>query len=365
MKALEWVTLGAVAVVAAIDCTGGERSRAGGGGGTTTARGGSAGDEVPDAGRGGTGRGGSAGASGAAGGTAGKGSVGAFGEACVSDSDCDGLICVGSADLSGGGPPNGLCTAACLGDADCETLSPGSLCFRLTEELAACFEPCTVGSSSDPDCHARDEFACQGYDTVPTSDACTEDDDCGSSAYCGDDGTCLRVLTACLPACGGDFHCIDGYCDPRSGFCVSEPIVGLPNGTLCDPGSASDACAGICVRFSEEGGMCSSVCNVSATAACGFEPNADPADAACLWPPLYSDPTDRGIADPGFCGPLCDCSADCAFSDWICFDGEAEFSSGFGRTFGRGGFCGPPTIGSAANVLDDCGSGGAGGHSVR
>jgi hypothetical protein len=252
-----------------------------------------------------------------------------------------------------------------MGDADCNAILPGSLCFRLSDTLSVCFESCTVGAAGDPECHGRAEFACQGYTTIGTTRACTDDGDCENSEFCGDDGACQEVLTACLPACGGDFHCDDARCDERSGFCTSESPSGLPTGALCDPDDADDPCAGLCVRFSAEAGMCSSICNTSATASCGFNPDAsEPASAACLWPALYADASDLGGADPGFCGPLCDCAEDCTFADWTCLDGGAEFTSGFADIFGRAGFCAPPNTGRPESRIQTCGGGGgAGGQS--
>lgn len=346
IRARAWVTWSLVSAAIAsltMSCGSDEVTGKATGGKSGGLLGGSAG--VSSGGRsGGSGGGGTS----STGGSPGK--VGNLGRACATDATCGtnaGLTCITDPAV-----PHGLCSAACTVNSDCEKLSAGSLC-----NTDLCIEGCSVGSGAATKCHDRGDFSCQFFDTVKTTDLCSNDDDCPSSSVC-DSGTCLTVITACQPNCASDDDCTGGFCNIGTGFCQSTKPSGLAVGSSCKPGMMPDPCAGMCIGDSAGTfSLCSGICTFGVLGGCGWN-GTGKADAGCLFVPRYvkSSP-DAG--DLGYCGQLCDCNADCRNPTAKCLSFAAAGLDDYEIAYGRKGYCG--TADPSDVVIPSCGAGGAGG----
>jgi hypothetical protein len=336
---------------------GGSSGTTGGSGGTTTGGSGGSGNmsgAPPTAGGAGGTMGGTSGAGGTNGGSAGMGgTAGATGDSplggpCAGDADCDsGLVCITaeSTIFGGGGPPHGLCTAACDGDAVCTAIDPTSYCIPFDEEgtVAYCLQTCTTGEAGVPKCQSRSDFACALLGLLPTTVECTTSDECTDTQLCDEDaGVCGDIVTGCLPMCGGDYDCESGqYCDYLTGACVTGEAEGLPFGAECDPNAATNPCAGFCQFLDEEGtaGVCAGFCAIKDTpTGCGWN-GTGTAEAACLFGTRLSPPDDLALGDLAICGSLCDCNDDCEVSVQRCVDESAEGL--IMEYWGRAGYCRP------------------------
>jgi hypothetical protein len=219
---------------------------------------------------------------------------------CASDGDCggEGLRCVRAADdepVFGGGPASGYCSRACEQGGDC----PGgsAVCVKAAaDQPGLCLLTCTIGPALmyiddvlDPGkCHGRADLRCQTLQ--------------GSSA------------AVCLPTCGSDGQCPEGeLCDPRSAVCVHAPAAGLPDGSACVAGQEPEACAGVCVSFSDMTTTCARRCALGGedplkSASCqGIE------SGLCLY-----RPSANGAGDFGYCAPACLAHDDCRNPDFWC-----------------------------------------------
>jgi hypothetical protein len=339
--------------------------------GATSSSGGSAGSGGTDNGMAGAGGGGTGGSSASSGssGTAGSSGNGAgrLGQACVTDAECGttGLTCLENDEISGSGPPKGLCTTPCTSDTVCSELAPGAFCIEFPDGEGYCIESCTLGINGEPKCNEREEFGCGIVGVTPGSRACVDSAECTSGQLCVD-GVCNDAVTACIPVCGGDYNCGAGqYCDFASGFCVTGEAQGLPIGASCDPTAEEDPCQGFCVQVSDTEGMCSADCTANTSGnGCGFNGTTD-AEAVCVWVPVYADPADVGVGDNLFCGAMCDCNDECAIEGWACFAADPILGTGAGDFFGRAGLCAPmsetETVDDTLGACPDTGAGGAGG----
>jgi hypothetical protein len=223
-----------------------------------------------------------------------------LGEACDTDSDCTaGEICVTSSQdhaLFLGGPANGYCTIDCSGGAPC----PGedSICVE-----GICLLGCETGPElefiDDPldenKCHGREDLGCR---------------DIGDGFVC-------------YPICGSDSQCPVGrVCDPRLAVCVTDPTMGLPDGSACNPDANPPECEGVCVNFTSGETMCSNRCVLGGeldSLDCGGL-----TEGVCVF-----RPSGYGPGDQGFCSPSCEVQSDCQNPDWWCFS----------NTFAPQGFC--------------------------
>lgn len=323
--------------------------------------------------------GGSGGTSGRGGG-AGRGGTGSgtfmpntsfLGAACNDDDACQDsrLICVKNDDLEdGSGPPNGICTLACETDGACLEFTDSAYCVSFGEE-SYCLEGCFSGPDFEPKCHQRTDFACALLGlTRGTTTACEDSNDCGANELCGETGFCGDIITACMPTCGGDFHCGAGqFCDFTSGLCVAEEPTGLSIGSACDPRAAADPCDGFCSPTNAAGtqGKCAAFCSFGASGliGCGWD-GTEVAEAACLYDTILSPPSGPGANDLGICGQLCDCNDQCRVPNEYCVDEAGGTISGL---WNRNGYCRPLQASENVSVtFDECpdgSSGGAGGQS--
>jgi hypothetical protein len=221
--------------------------------------------------------------------------------ACEDDSVCGpGGRCLRATDDSplGGGPAGGYCSRACAADVDCPGLY--SLCVKDdTSGEGACFLGCQPGPPSNngeaelpsEKCHAREDLRCAEAIPYP--------------------GTPFPETHLCLPTCGVNAQCPAGrVCDPRDRLCVTTPHSGLPMGEKCD---GEESCAGVCVTFSGEVSVCSSLCvfggELEGTTDCGGL-----ASGLCS---QKSSPQFGG-GDEGLCIPACDEHDDCAHPSFWC-----------------------------------------------
>jgi hypothetical protein len=257
--------------------------------------------------------------------------------------------------LAGEVLPGGLCTAECTTNAQCEALGPLGSCLE-----GLCYEGCTTGAALGLKCHGRSDMVCQVYE-APEGGTCTLDADCNPGELCLG-GTCLEPLTACVPSCSTDADCGEGtFCSLEFGSCVEEEPQGLPVGSPCDPDlePEDDPCEGFCIGSSDGLAFCSGWCRMSwetGSPSCGSDATTEFADAACLWVSALQPDADEG--DAGFCGKLCDCTADCLNPDLTCVAWQPGME---GTLFGRRGYCVTPE--ATDEVLDDCsGAGGASGE---
>ncbi len=288
-----------------------------------------------------------------------------LGRACATDAECGdtGLICVKADDpaLGGGAPPRGLCTTPCTTDDICLEYAPDAYCvpFGARNSDAYCLEACTTGAGLDTagKCHAREEFACSIIGLIPQTDTCTTYADCATGELCNE-GVCGTIVTACLPMCGGDYDCADGFfCDFSSGLCVSEDPTGKDLNALCDAEATVDECNGFCSESADDPtvGTCTAFCNIGSVYGCGFSGEGQ-ADAACLFSSIIAP--DPGAGDVGLCGQLCDCNSDCLAPGDFC--APIDYPD-LEQIWQRTGYC--RSIGSDFTEADslDCGSTGTGG----
>jgi len=239
-----------------------------------------------------------------------------LGGACESDHDCaPKLHCLGSTshDLGGGGPAGGLCTVDCSQDDVCSEFD--AICLSVTDTTAFCFEPCTIGSSDPNKCSGRVDMACnQPIDA---------------------DGNPESGPGYCAPSCGSDADCKGRKCDLASGYCA-DTTTGtgvLPLGAACDPNLMPDHCTGACVTFLGGLSLCSGLCSLG-TIGCDQSQSSPTPSVACDIP----SSTTATTGDSGYCGPLCDCDADCLYPGFVC-----EPLPQVAQAYGREGQCVPPT----------------------
>ncbi|WP_437727015.1 DUF4215 domain-containing protein [Sorangium sp. So ce861] len=163
----------------------------GSGGAEPTGTGGSGGAEPTGTGGSGgaepTGTGGSGGAEPTGTGGSGGGPAGTLYEACATDDECAGDICLSEEEF---GYPSGLCSVLC--DPAAEPASGGAcdggVCVELSEGEGACLSLCSASSE------CRDGYACE------------------------DTGGGIR---ACVPRCTSNAQCPSlGACDTLSGVCT-------------------------------------------------------------------------------------------------------------------------------------------------
>ncbi len=349
MKRLSpWIAAGAIAFAASsgLYACGGDDDGNGNRGGTGTILEGGAG--AGNGGRGG--RGGSDG-----------GSLDTnLARSCTNDTDCgEGLRCVtaASGEFGGVGPAGGYCTADCSdpdagGDELCESFAPGALCLNFgTADAPApyCVLPCSFGPSDLPDfseekCHARQDLAC-GPLFSGTGQGCANDEECERGQICSD-GTCSRILPACLPQCGADSDCGSGlFCHPLTGFCSSTRETGKAVGEACTPADDDggiDDCRGLCISLVDDNDAplarwCTEFCTLDAVPGCGWGGPTAPgrAEAGCLFTlPIVNENGGSGPGDQGLCGRLCDCNRDCGQPDMVCI------GNAFVRNrYRRAGYC--------------------------
>ncbi|WP_438001148.1 hypothetical protein WMF26_16650 [Sorangium sp. So ce185] len=316
-----------------------------GGDGGCGADGGSGGGGGGDGGGGdgGSGDGGSGG--GGSGGGYGDGGLGAR---CELDADCGPSgICLSASgnEFFGGGPAGGYCTTSCAADGDCE--GEGSACVE-----GICLLGCPLGNPPlvqitdelDPGkCHGREDLRCDSIGDV----------------------------SVCMPSCGMDSQCAGRACDPRINLCVDEPTTGLPAGSPCEVGDEGiDPCAGWCVPFGPELGVCAGLCALGGDIA--NEDCGGLRSGMCV----YALKKDPGIGDTGACAKACtthgDClmpHASCTFvgqeSNGFCVFGPTKCPRGQGDCRTAGEVCAETPDGPLClderYPLNDAGAGGAGG----
>lgn len=358
VKARAWATLcviGGTVGLLTTSCGSDELKKGGGygGGGIVGGAGGNSGDGGA---KGGSGpKGGAGGAKGGSSGTGGSGNTKTsnMGKACVNATTCGAnLDCYTGPDV-----PNGFCTADCVDDSDCEKLSPGSMC--VTDPSGGfCIQGCEVGSGSlEAKCQGRDDFSCQLFAVDQSDTLCSRDADCAplGPAYFCSSNTC--IATACLPTCGSDAECGENFCDVGNGFCVPEKPPGLAIGSSCDPNAATDPCAGFCLGNTDGSfALCSGYCTLGVATTCGWDGTGS-ADSACMFIPGFNEMAASG--DAGYCGQLCDCSADCRNPGFSCI----ELSAATAKVFKRSGFCAAADPGDKVLTTCPSGNGGTGGAS--
>ena len=335
IKARTWFTLLLISVgtIAATASCGSDEATGGGGGGA-------AGGGLIGA----SGKAGAVGRAGSGGGTGtGTGTAPMLGAICGADADCgDGLICL-TADggkLGGASPGNGLCTASCTADTDCDALQTGAGCVNFGTTTAPepyCLQTCTQGEPADisTKCQGRVDVACASLSDTSTF---------------------------CVPLCRADADCATGqFCEPSSGLCGKTKPSGLPVGTACDPNATTDACEGFCITTSGTGvtpvtGTCVEFC--SGELPCMYSNDATPKPGGlCIG--ALSDTF--GSLDLGICRPNCACPSDCKFPGDMCRAWSSNATEQQLKTaLGADGLCYPNVTDSVAL---DCGEGGAGGVS--
>jgi hypothetical protein len=247
------------------------------------------------------------------------------------------LFCLTNDAFAGSGPPGGLCTMRCTTDGQCLELDDDLYCVQFTDTTRVCLEGCTTGSAGEPKCHQRDDFACSLLGVIPGSVVCDSSDDCQAGELCDATGVCGKIVTSCLPTCGGNFDCGPGqFCSFASGFCLNQQPGGLPLGSACTE-SDPDPCNGFCTE-----GECSALCTITTLPfGCGWN-GQGVAEAACLFTTFLSPPGDAGIGDVGLCGKLCDCNAECPLAGEYCVD---ESEGLVLDVWGRNGYCRPLATG--------------------
>lgn len=208
------------------------------------------------------------------------------GQACASDLDCEGGVCLEASDEAGGACAAGCAAGECPG---------GQVCARLGENLL---------------CVAA----------------------CDSTSPCEGGHVCSPPLGGCVPDCRAGWSCGSLSCDGDTGLCAlpSAP----PGGTLGSPCESSTDCATlVCVREVEDGastgwkgGMCVSPCVDDACEDGGRCVVLD-GEALCL-PACAGGCRDGYVCSP----PLDACLPDCRLG-WDCGDGYV---------CGPAGLCGVP-----------------------
>lgn len=278
-----------------------------------------------------------------------------LGKACVNDASCgnsSGLQCVSDPAV-----PQGLCSASCESNDDCNAISPGGVCAG-----GLCLEGCQVGAVTGlaDKCHDRDDFSCRALDSQPTNKSCTQDEDCPNGSICDDtQGTCLTVITACQPTCNSNDDCASGFCNIGTGLCQEEAPTGSALGAKCDPDKNPDPCSGFCISDSTGFAMCTGYCSFGVRGGCGWN-GVGPADGACWFGPRYEQSVD--VHDVGYCVQLCDCNADCRHPDTKCvaFAG-IQNAEDLPDVYMRQGICAPVEPGDKVQILETCAGGGQGG----
>jgi hypothetical protein len=372
MKAAKtWCLAGLILVAGLSSASCGKDEGTDGGGGRGTIIGGSGGSGGSNVGRSGS----STGNEGGDGATAAT----KLGQACVTDKQCEDvnapdLTCVTAKDtvLGDGAPPKGLCTTTCtmpgVGETDpCSELGPGGMCVPFEEDTdqGYCLEGCRFG---EPDlgevkCHDRADFTCNAALFGDTKEPCTDDDDCQSPDFCGNTGTCIVYVTACMPSCRGDLDCNAGmYCDQSyfGGTCVTQEPVGKPLNAPCTVPAANaadepDDCVGWC-RPDATGsstGHCAANCNLGNE--CSWNPETKKFDGLCLYASFLTVES-GAIGDIGSCTPTCNCASECGRANVGC---ELLGGQPLTTDFRAPGLCFTPDATSVP--YDQCtGTGGAG-----
>jgi hypothetical protein len=329
VKARTWLAvlmLSFGTVAATVSC--GSDETPGGGGLITSGSGGAAGAAGSSA----VGRGGSVGTAGSA-----ATSTSSLGLTCTTDADCaTGMTCLqpNGTDLGTGGPPDGLCTAACMTDDDCTGFEAGAGCVTFTANATSgfCLESCVIGDPTDPTakCQGRSDFLC--VDLAQMGDP--------SSPFC-------------VPLCQNDAQCgIGAFCNPQSGLCEAAKPTGNPVGTPCDPTATTDKCLGFCFQTSATGvtpatGACTELC--SGGTECFF--TGTKAGGFCA-----RTPQGYGLFDVGICESGCNCDSDCPFPGDVCQAWQTSDAT-LKTDIGSAGVCFPNALGSTELT---CGSGEAG-----
>ena len=199
------------------------------------------------------------------------------GDACSSNSTCNGGLCLKTTSFRGG-----YCSAQCGSQfAECE---PGSHCATLDGQAI-----CLGGCDADGDCRTSDGYKCR--EVAKTRNSNND----------------VVSVKACVPRCQGNAECGDGkHCNATSGDC--EEGVGEPNplGAFCT--GDADCASGDCLTGDHwPGGYCSSGCD-ACDGACGATPDGDKCLTAC-----EADLGCRGgyvCSDGGCVGP-CKGDGDC------------------------------------------------------
>ncbi len=250
--------------------------------------------------------------------------TGTVGSRCAATLDCEqGLQCLTATTpaLNGAAPPHGLCTKDCTTDAQCDRLSPGSICypFDVDDFQGYCVEGCTLGQTGVfRKCHARTDFSCMPALMGDTGFTCASG--CIEGEVC-ENGTCQIVTPACLPTCRGDLDCARGlYCNTGwlEGTCTKIKPTGKKFGEPCTmPGSLEpDECLGFCLADVEgsDDGHCREACGM--TNGCAWNLATKRFDGACYYASRLT--STWAVADLGYCSPACDCDAECS-DDQNCF----------------------------------------------
>lgn len=349
-RARAWVTLCVVAAAVGsltMSCGSDELTNGGKGGSTGTGgKGGLLGGSTGTGGaRTGGAGGGTSGGSDGTGGTVSKSTN--LGRACATNATCgtaSGLSCVTDPVI-----PQGLCSATCETDADCQKISAGAVC-----NSGLCLEGCAIGPDALNKCHDRPDFACQFFDSVTTTTLCSVDEDCANSAVCNN-GSCVDIITACQPTCASDDDCAGDFCNIGTGLCQATKPAGKAVGSACDVNATTDECAGMCIGDSAGTfSLCSGYCTFGVQGGCGWN-GVGPAQAGCMFVPRYVQ--DLGAGDVGYCGQLCDCNDDCLNPTAKCLSFAALELEDFETFYGRKGYCGTA---EPTDVVLDCGAGGDG-----
>jgi hypothetical protein len=256
-----------------------------------------------------------------------------LGTRCLGNPDCkQGLGCLTSTGngFGSGGPPGGLCTFACASDADCQSADPNSVCVLVDSATAAqfCLQTCQAGVSDPSKCQGRTDMVCNQLV----------------------DSNGLPSVSACQPACGGDFDCPGRRCDLRSGTCMVGLSGSLPIGSPCDANATTDPCNGVCYNAYDPPadpsyGACTALCSLSSNGSgCGISSTTlPPHPVACFGTPSSAQ------GDAGLCFQLCDCNDDCLNKAFICrpFNDSASTAS-----TGHLGSCRGPVDSTGAPVPD-------------
>jgi hypothetical protein len=114
----------------------------------------------------------------------------------------------------------------------------------------------------------------------------------------------------------------------------------MPVGSAC----TNDCGDNLCAEFASTDGlttrMCTKPCTIGSLPSCDWQgPGSGLAQSFCL----FSATVDAvAIGDLGYCGQLCDCTAQCSNQDTVCV---AAASPGFTQATGRLGYCYVPTNG--------------------
>jgi hypothetical protein len=241
-----------------------------------------------------------------------------MGAECSTNADCaQPLFCLttDSNQISGEGPPGGICTLDCTSDPGaCAKVDAIGFCVALstTSTRNYCVPGCLVGppQPGDDKCRSRPDVACEEDPTNPG-------------------------IGYCVPTCRGDTDCGSRACDTATGYCTSVAPKGAGAGAAC----TSDAnCAGFCAGFTPDYLFCTGFCDYGQPG-CG---QGQPYDSFCLLDD-GTGPTPSDLGDLGLCAKLCDCDKDCGRADAMCTALPAHWRS----TTGRAGYCVPKAAADA------------------